>query len=380
MLRPQRLHHRVERHPIVGLAAGGLATQVQVERERHERAFGVVADSGVGAVLVGPVVLDPGIQTGVLEGLDTVPGHAVDAADGLGEQLEVGGRVDHAGAQQREVVVVGGEALEQPELTGQVLAREVVGREVRRLDALDQPAVEVLVAEQTEQGVVALVVMAAGARQVVALEDQAGAGAVLEPAIAAAGGEAEEVVARERRLATEQADLPFADLLHVGSEAGEVGVPMARRAAVAAALIATASIATASIATASSASEDDPVRRAAGREPDHLPRRDLDRVVDELVVVGGGVAAIAIGVHHFGGHRRGDLPAGGAAVSDAFDAQSLRAGLLALDPRQQGGAVEVGAAIVDPGATHRFVAGVDRQLEVQRAAAGRGLPSLLVGL
>ncbi len=100
----------------------------------------------------------------------------------------------------------------------QILAGEVIRREVSRFDALDQPAVEVLVAEQAQQAAVALVVVATGAWQVVAARDQAGAGAVLKPAVAVAGRQQQEGVAGERRLAAKQADLPFAHPLHVGGE------------------------------------------------------------------------------------------------------------------------------------------------------------------
>ena len=54
---PQLAHHLVER--------AAVGAQAQVQRQRHQAALGVVADGGVGRVLVAAVVLDPGIEAGL---------------------------------------------------------------------------------------------------------------------------------------------------------------------------------------------------------------------------------------------------------------------------------------------------------------------------
>ena len=54
---PQLAHHLVE-------GAWATGAQAQVQRQRHQAALGVVADGGVGRVLVAAVVLDPGIEAG----------------------------------------------------------------------------------------------------------------------------------------------------------------------------------------------------------------------------------------------------------------------------------------------------------------------------
>ncbi len=118
--------------------------------------------------------------------------------------------------------------------------------------------------------------------------------------------------------------------------------------------------------------DHDPMRRSSGLEGHRLPGGHLDRVVDQLVVIGGGVVAKAVSVDGDRRHRGGHLPAGGAGVGGPLDVQRLRAIALPDHPRQDCRAVEIGALVVDVGATDRFVAGVDSQVQGQRAAAGRG--------
>jgi hypothetical protein len=146
VLAPQLAHQRVERAAVLA--------QRQVERERDERALRVVADARVGRVLVGPVVLDPRVEARVGDALHGAPGRAQDARHRAAEELEVAVDVDDAAAHQRQVVVVRRDALERPQLPRVRLAREVVGHERRRLDALHVPAVEVLVAREPEEAAV----------------------------------------------------------------------------------------------------------------------------------------------------------------------------------------------------------------------------------
>ena len=105
---PQGAHHRVER----GLA---FRAQRQVEAQRDQRALGVVAHRRIGGVLVLAVVLDPGIEAGLRHRLHLAPRRLQHLVDGLVQQLEVGRVVDQAGAAQQQVVVVAGEALEEPQ-------------------------------------------------------------------------------------------------------------------------------------------------------------------------------------------------------------------------------------------------------------------------
>ena len=128
----------------------------QVERERDQRALGVVADRRVRRVLVGAVVLDPGIEARRGDALHRASGRRLDRRDRRRQQLQVARRVDQAGAQHEQVVVVRGEAFEEPEQLGVVLARVVERRELARLQPLDVPGVEVLVRDQAEHADVAV--------------------------------------------------------------------------------------------------------------------------------------------------------------------------------------------------------------------------------
>jgi len=106
--------------------------------------------------------------------------------------------VDHAAAGERQVVVVGGDALERPQLPRVVLAGEIGRRESRRPDPLDVPTVKVLVAGEREEAAIAVDDPGdARLRQLIALAHEARARAVLETAIAVADGGNREQIPRE---------------------------------------------------------------------------------------------------------------------------------------------------------------------------------------
>ena len=111
VLAPQGAHHVVER-----ACALGCGTNVQVECQRHQRAFGVIAGNRVGGVLVLPVILGPRIKARLSHALFQLPRAAPHGADGFGESREVLLLREQAGAHQHQVVVVGSEALEEPQL------------------------------------------------------------------------------------------------------------------------------------------------------------------------------------------------------------------------------------------------------------------------
>ncbi len=350
---PQRTHHVVQR----GLAAGA---QRQVQAQRHQRALGVVADRGIGRVLVAAVVLDPGVEAGLGHALHVLARRLAHAVHRAADQLDVARRVDEAAAQQEQVVVVGREALEEPQQLGVVLLRVVVGQELGRLQALHVPRMEVFVADQPQQRDIAVAgARHAQARQVLARGDQGGAGAVLEAAVAVFRRVEHEHVARERRLAAAvpEADLLVADALGVGQQAR--AVELRPRAA-----------------------DDELVHDTARRELAAPERAQLERVVGELVVVGRledlrarrlrapGRLRARVDPRHPGG----DVPTRRQLVQ--LDA--MRLGGAAVDRQAQAGAVEEAAVVAEPGGAHRRVERVGVVRDDQRGAArSRDAPAIL---
>ncbi|MCY1227045.1 hypothetical protein D9M72_393020 [compost metagenome] len=245
-----------------------------------------------------------------------------------------------------------------------------VRHERGRLDALDVPGVEILVAAQPEEGAVALAGIAVAAhRQVIARAYQRGAGAVFQAAVAVGGDHRHEDVAavavQERRLrglGFEQPDLRFADALQVAAHALEVKLRHA-------------------------AGEDHVVLRAAGTEAGQLEGAHLDRMVDQLIVVGHLIAAEAVALRacaarrfaHGGGHAPAAIGLAGGRM-DIDGAWPLG---LPVHAQEHRAAVEEAVGGVQVRRAHRQVPGVDLVAERQRAvgqADRRGLPALLVEL
>jgi hypothetical protein len=75
----------------------------------------------------------------------------------LREQLQVGLDLDQAAAQQAEIVVVGGNALEGPQQVAIDFLLQIIGPVGLGLDALDVPAMEVFVTAQPEKVTVVVV-------------------------------------------------------------------------------------------------------------------------------------------------------------------------------------------------------------------------------
>ena len=76
--------------------------------------------------------------------------------DGFGQQLQVGGVVDQAGSAHQQVVVVTGETFKKPQQLGVVFLGVVVAGEFFGPQAFDVPGVEVFVADEAQQGGVAV--------------------------------------------------------------------------------------------------------------------------------------------------------------------------------------------------------------------------------
>ena len=103
---------------VEGVGAAAFLPDEEVEAEGGEGALLVVADEGVGGVFVGFVVFVPGGVGGLGEGLFQTAFVLAYAGDVFGQEGEVVFRGNDAAAGEDEVVVVGGDAFECPELFG----------------------------------------------------------------------------------------------------------------------------------------------------------------------------------------------------------------------------------------------------------------------
>ncbi len=190
------------------------------------------------------------------------------AGDRLGQQAQVIRARDRARAQQQQIVVVGRKAFEHPQQARQVRLRQIVRREDIRLDALDVPGVEILVAHEPQESPVAFALaLLAQHRQVLARRHQRRAGAMLQAAVAVARHHRHEDIAvravqerRALRAGFEESDLRLADLLHVVRDARQIQIRRHAR-------------------------EHQFVLRAVRHKARHLRRTHLDRVIDQRVIV-----------------------------------------------------------------------------------------------
>ena len=138
-------------HGIQGTGTGRAVPDLEVQRQGHQGPLEVIADGRVRGVLVRAIELDPRVEAGLLQGLLAAPRGAVELGQGAPEQLEVLLDGDEPTAPEREVIVIGRDALEDPELAGIGLGPEVGAHELGRADALDVPGMEVLVADEAEE-------------------------------------------------------------------------------------------------------------------------------------------------------------------------------------------------------------------------------------
>lgn len=282
-------------------------------------------------------------------------GVAQHGGDCATEQLEVALGLDDAAAHERQVVVVGRDALERPQQPGVVLARQVVRGERRRFDAFDVPVMEVFVARRPEQ--IEIVVRDGGyavRRQLVSPADEARAGAMLEAAVAFADGGDLEEVAVERRAgagSVERVDVPPADARQVGGEPVEIGVGCA--------------------------GHRDVMSYAAGPEVDEGKIRQLDRMIDQGVVALGAIAPEAKGRGAIRRERGRDAPARELGQRRGIDRQLARPLGATLQAQENARAVEVAAPGVEGGGPDGKVVGVDLGDDCQRDGAGRCTPGVL---
>src|SRR5262249_53375313 len=121
---------------------------LEVEKHGDELPLLVVADGRVPGVLVALVELDPRVPARVAEALAQAARRVEERAQVLGLELEVTLARHEPGAREQELVVVGGEALDEPEVASVDLLVVVERPERQRTDPLPVPQVEVLVREE----------------------------------------------------------------------------------------------------------------------------------------------------------------------------------------------------------------------------------------
>src|SRR6185503_15755549 len=215
---PELAHDVVERR-----ASRGLEPQLQVERERHERALRVITDRRVRMMRLGTIEHVPRVEARVGEALAKTPRHAIDAREQLTEPLQKRIHGEDAAAQQQHLLVIARDAFEHPEQPRVVATVEPVRHQRGGPRALHVPRVKVLVARECEEPlVVAWLTELAGLRQIVSAEHQTRRRAVLEPAVTVRDGQPQEPIARERGGASEEIDLRSADLPQIRRYALEI--------------------------------------------------------------------------------------------------------------------------------------------------------------
>jgi hypothetical protein len=191
--------------------------------------------------------------------------------------------------------------------------------------------VEVLVADQAQQGVVALAGLGLSlARQIAAAADQRRAVAVLEAAIVVIHHIEHEDIAIHGRLAAvgmPEGDLGLADLLRIGEQA-------------------------LAIKAGRGTGDHKLVGHAAGRKAAAPEAAHLHGAVHQLVVMGCRVEAEAVGVDLRGRQAGGHLPVLVAGLPSSSSAWGY---LPAMHAQAQAGAVEEATPAIQPGGAHRGV-------------------------
>src|SRR5690606_22113941 len=126
--------------------------------------------------------------------------------------------------------------------------------------------------------------------------------------------------------------------------------------------------------------DDEPVRDAARVELGLLERGNLERMVDQLVVVVGAIAPEAALVDCDRPHRRRDAPFGATRIRRRLELDLDRLALPVLRHQEQRGAVEETAAGIEECAAHRRIERVDLRRDDEVAFRASAPPRALVAL
>ncbi|OIQ72419.1 hypothetical protein GALL_459550 [mine drainage metagenome] len=284
------------------------------------------------------------------------------AVDGFTQQTEVGGIVNQAGAAQQQVVKVTGEAFKKPQQFGVVFPGIVIVGELDRTQSLDVPGMKVLMADQTQQGGVAIRGRQgpglADAWQVGPLADQRGAVAVFQSTVTVVLRIEHEQIMPVRWLVCAvrmpKPDFCLANGLRVGKQACPVK-------------------------TGGRAVHHEAMFNATGIKATTPEGAPLHRGVHQFVVIGSLVLTKAPGGDVLRCQRRGNLPAGWQAISQ--QGQVVGTVLLTVHAQKQTGAIEEAALRVQPGGAHRIVKSVNLVTQCHRfSRRAMHLPGAFVAL
>ena len=202
------------------------------------------------------------------------------------------------------------------------------------LRPLHVPGVKVLVTRKPEKTlVVARYARLPGLRQIIATEDQARRRPMLEAAVTVADREAQKPIAIERRGPPEEIDLRLADLPQIRADSLEVRLE--------------------------TSGDDQVVRHAGGFEVDALEVADLDRVVEQLIVIGRTIDSEAALVDATRCERRRDAPILAKDVPRRLDRELYRLRLAPVGQDEHARSVEVTAAPIQVCTANRLIERMD---------------------
>ena len=290
-------------------------------------------------------MLGPGLNAGVGQCLHVAARVSLQPRRCFGKQVEIRRDLDHAGAQQHQVVVVGRHAFVVPQVGGVGLARQVGFRQLLRSHALDVPQVKVLMAHQPQEAPVLAGHRGIGPWQVVTRAHQCAGAAVLKPAIAVAQHPRQEQVSVQCRFLAKQLPLRVADATGVRHQPGLVKIKAAGQRV--------------------------GVRDAIDIKCQLLESAQFERMVDRFLVIVGAVLAEACTVDLHRGHCGGHPPLATVRTGRAHHHNLTRVGFLSSDGIKERAAIEESATRVEVGLAHGLVKGINAVLQHQRSR-GRG--------
>ena len=345
---PAHAHDIVERDASLRLAA-----QFQIERERDQRALGVIADDGICRVRILLVELGPGVEARRRDALAKPPAAPQHTRDRPAQQFEITLLGNQAGADQCQIVVIRRDSFEHPQQFGVALGREFIGCKRGGLHALHVPDMEVLVTREPEKCPVCLtdsVIPPSG--QSVARTDEARRPSVLETAVAVARCVQQEQVSVEVRRSVDQRHVLLAQGLQVVAKTAHIN-PY-------------------------TAADDQPVRNAIGLEFSDHQVADLDRVIDQLRIIFGLVGSEPVRLGSLAAHGGRNTPVTGDGLGWREDFKFARAIFLAFHGKEHARPVEVGMRVVEMGATHTEIVSKYFGRHGQRLVHRAGLPAAFV--